>query len=133
MNNNDLTGGVYCKVCNTCLSQPRKRKYIREDCFIICDECEDKKIEKYKTMDDIVSDPDIADIFYLQTMNCINKTVCEYIDREEIKHDIWNAVHDGVHTFLTEYYESIVQEVTNEIKENLEDKIKINFKVVRDD
>ena len=33
-------GGVYCSECKKCICQPRVRKYLREEFFMICDECE---------------------------------------------------------------------------------------------
>lgn len=39
-----ISGGVYCKECNRCLSRRRKRKNFQPDSYIICDLCENDKI-----------------------------------------------------------------------------------------
>jgi len=80
-----------------------------------------------KTIDQFTKEEiDIGDIAYVETMENIRRVVGEYLDKEEIKFAVWEAARDGMKDFLEEYYDDIIKELIDGIKDSFNFNININ-------
>lgn len=73
---------------------------------------------------------DLGDKAYIETMSHIKKTVSEYLDKEEIKYEMWSAVREGMKMFCEEYYSDIIKVISKEVAEQIKQDLNINFDVV---
>ena len=125
------SGGVWCSVCQKTICKPRKRKYFQPSMLIKCEKCvPPSDIKSYENCSE--EEIDCGDAIYIETMRFIKETAKNYIDRDEIKYEIWNAMRDGIKDFLEEYYNDIVQEVSDSISESIGDNISFEINVKPD-
>ena len=75
-----------------------------------------------------MTDQEIGDKLYIETMNHIKKCANEFLDKEELKFEVWQAMKDGVKEFLEEYYKDFIEKIAEEMAEKIEmTDFEINF------
>lgn len=72
---------------------------------------------------------DLGDKAYIQCMEHIQKVVNEYLDKEEIIQCVYEAMRDGVHRFLEDYYAEIIKEIGDEICDDIRDNITFTLNI----
>jgi hypothetical protein len=76
---------------------------------------------------------EIKDLAYTECLELIKQVVKDEFDIPGIKEDICQGVKDAIYLFLEENCSSIIEDVTEGIKNKVEREMHINFRVVRDD
>ena len=76
---------------------------------------------------------EIKDLAYTECLELIKQVVKDEFDIPGIKEDKCQGVKDAIYLFLEENCSSIIEDVTEGIKNKVEREMHINFRVVRDD
>lgn len=83
-----------------------------------------------KCMNDFTEEEiDLGDKAFIECMAHIKHVVSEYLDKDEIKFEIWSAIRDGVAEFLGENCADFATEVAQELARQMEDSITLNIEV----